>query len=303
MSYGDGMPNPASLVIDELSHNYGRVQALKGVSFEVVPGEVFGLLGPNGAGKTSIISSIVGLVTPNCGTISLSGIPLNAGEREAKHLIGYVPQDIINHGFFSVEEILITQRLLYGLPRDKKWEEILLQRLHLGNKRHALVSQLSGGMKRRLLIAKGLIHRPKLLLLDEPSAGVDQELRLALWDLIRELRNDQLSILLTTHYLEEAEVLCDRIAILKEGSIECIDTTQGLIATYAKKRLYLTLNEKTPLPPHPYILTQHGLEVVVQTPTTLSLDHILREIQLSPMRLANLVVKEGSLEQVMEEVI
>jgi ABC-2 type transport system ATP-binding protein len=194
----------AALSIDGVHKAYGHIQALRGVSFEVEPGEVFGLLGPNGAGKTSLISIIVTLEKATSGTVKVFGHDVAANSREAKMRTGWVPQEIINHGYFTVEEILNFHAGYFGLWRPKERIEYLLDGLGLQEHRSKRVKQLSGGMKRRLMIAKALIHSPGLLLLDEPTAGVDVDLRTRLWDFVDELRREGMSILLTTHYLEEA---------------------------------------------------------------------------------------------------
>ncbi|NRA90934.1 MAG: ABC transporter ATP-binding protein, partial [Simkaniaceae bacterium] len=213
------------LKIKNLTKSYGKVVAVDDASFEIHPGEVFGLLGPNGAGKTTIISNIVTLQAFSKGVIEVFGIDIQKNPRLAKSHIGFVPQELIHHGFFSVEEILKYNASYFGIPLDKDHLKYLLDKLHLYHHRKKLVNQLSGGMKRRLLIIKALMHKPKLLLLDEPTAGVDIELRASLWKFIQELKKDNLSILLTTHYLEEAERLCDRIGILNQGVLKKVDTT------------------------------------------------------------------------------
>ena len=205
---------PYALSIEDVSKTYGRVEALKSVSFNVKPGEVFGLLGPNGAGKTSLISIVVTLEQATAGQVKVFGFDPSKDSRQAKMNLGWVPQEIINHGYFDVEEILNFHAGYFGVANPGERIHFLLDGLGMWEHRKKKVKQLSGGMKRRLMIAKALIHSPGLLLLDEPTAGVDVDLRSRLWDFVSQLRSEGLSILLTTHYLEEAERLCDRVAII-----------------------------------------------------------------------------------------
>lgn len=217
------------LSLQHLHKSYGEVQAVRGVDLEMKTGEVLGLLGPNGAGKTSIISMITGLEKPTSGQVIVFGADVQKDPRRAKMLVGRVPQEIVGHGFFNVDEVLGFLAGYYGVTSPRDRIEYLIDRLALGPHRAKKVNQLSGGMKRRLMIAKALIHEPRLLLLDEPTAGVDVELRSSLWKFVRELQSAGISILLTTHYLEEAEKLCDRVAIIHLGLIRAMGPTQHVI--------------------------------------------------------------------------
>ena len=208
------------LKVVNLKKSYGSVHAVNGVSFELNEGEIFGLLGPNGAGKTSIISTIVTLEKPTSGTVEVFGRDVRKDPRFTSTQTGLVPQELINHGYFTLEEILHFHSGYYGIAKNQERIDYLLNKLSLYEHRNKRVRQLSGGMKRRLLIAKALVHSPKLLLLDEPTAGVDIELRETLWSFVRELQKEGMSILLTTHYLEEAEELCDRVAIIDRGEVK-----------------------------------------------------------------------------------
>ncbi len=219
----------APLEVQNLVKTYGTVEAVKGVSFSLKKGEVFGLLGPNGAGKTSIISCIVTLERPTAGRVLVNGFDVQVDARDAKMNVGFVPQEIINNGYFSVEEILDFQSGYFGLRPNRERIEYILNELKLHEHRKKKVKQLSGGMKRRLLIAKALVHSPQLLLLDEPTAGVDIELRSQLWQFVKKLKSEGVTVLLTTHYLEEAEQLCDRVGLIDKGEIKLIDSTSSLI--------------------------------------------------------------------------
>ena len=289
---------PAALKIDNVVKDYGNLRALGGVSFEVKPGEVFGLLGPNGAGKTSLISIVVTLEQATSGQVSVFGHDVTKEPRLAKVRTGWVPQEIINHGFFNVEEILRFHAGYFGLKDPGPRLEFVLKGLSLWEHRHKKVKQLSGGMKRRLMIAKGLIHNPGLLLLDEPTAGVDVELRQRLWEFVEELKAEGLSILLTTHYLEEAERLCDRVAIIHKGQIRAIGQTRRLIEEWSRKRVILRLTSPLPELKHPDLIAGSGTEWTFLTEMTKTLGALLHELDLSASQLADVQVTDGNLEDV-----
>ncbi|MBN8555590.1 MAG: ABC transporter ATP-binding protein [Deltaproteobacteria bacterium] len=202
--------------------------AVERLSLTIEHGELFALLGPNGAGKTSMISAMVSLIPFQGGEIKIFDHP--AGTVAAKKCIGLVPQELVSYGFFTVNEILQFVSGYYGILNNQKRIDYLLERLQLQSQKNKLVSQLSGGMKRRMLIAKALVHSPKILLLDEPSAGVDVELRTILWDFVKELNASGMTIILTTHYLEEAQRLCKRTAIMDHGKLLAMDYTDKIIA-------------------------------------------------------------------------
>ncbi len=240
LGYGAQMTNSdmeLPLKVEHLSKSYGRLLAVNDVSFEIKPGEVFGLLGPNGAGKTSIISTIVTLEKPTLGKVKVFGKDVTKYPNEAKSQVGWVPQEVINHGFFNVEEIIQFHSGYFGKTISKNEIDNLLKRLDLYTHRKKKVKQLSGGMKRRLMIAKALCHDPKILLLDEPTAGVDIDLRESLWDFVTELKNSGVSILLTTHYLEEAERLCDRVGFISGGSLFKVGPTSEIINDFTKRTI------------------------------------------------------------------
>ncbi|HEX2648899.1 MAG TPA: ABC transporter ATP-binding protein [Burkholderiales bacterium] len=212
---------------------YGALRALAGVSLEVAEGEFFGLLGPNGAGKTTLISIVAGLVRATSGEVRVLGADVVADYRRARRLLGVVPQELVFDPFFTVRETLRFQSGYFGLRRNDDWIDEVMRHLDLVGKADANMRTLSGGMKRRVLVAQALVHRPPVIVLDEPTAGVDVELRQGLWQFIRRLNRDGHTIVLTTHYLEEAELLCDRIAMLKNGRIVALDSTKNLLTAFS----------------------------------------------------------------------
>lgn len=237
-----------ALEIQNIQKTYKNgVEALKGISFSVKDGEMFALLGANGAGKTTLIGILTGLVNKTGGTASVFGIDIEENPEDARSLIGVVPQEFNFNIFERVEDIVVTAAGYYGIPRKEaipRTEKILKQ-LSLWDKRHMKSMTLSGGMKRRLMIARALVHQPKLLLLDEPSAGVDVELRREMWQFIRELNANGTTVILTTHYLEEAEQLCENLVIIKQGEIAQQGSIKQLLSAKGAKTLedlYLDVN-------------------------------------------------------------
>ncbi|MCO5100783.1 MAG: ABC transporter ATP-binding protein [Burkholderiaceae bacterium] len=226
---------------------YGAFEALRGVSLSVEQGEFFGLLGPNGAGKTSLISIVAGLSRATAGHVEVMGHDVVADFRAARRALGVVPQELVFDPFFTVRETLELSSGYYGIRHNDDWIDEILANLDLRSKAEENMRALSGGMKRRVLVAQALVHRPPVIVLDEPTAGVDVELRQALWNFVRRLNRDGHTIVLTTHYLEEAQELCGRIAMLKQGSIVALDRTEALLHRYAGARLQLRLSG-APLP-------------------------------------------------------
>jgi ABC-2 type transport system ATP-binding protein len=216
--------------------------ALKGVSFDVPAGKIFGLLGPNGAGKSTLINIMAGLVQKTSGSIDIWGFDIDQNMRNAKRSIGIVPQEIVFDPFFTPFEVLENQAGLYGIVKHLRRSEDLLRAVHLWDKRDSYARTLSGGMKRRLLIAMALVHQPPVLVLDEPTAGVDVELRRQLWQLVSEMNAEGVTIVLTTHYLEEAEELCDQIAIINHGQCIANKPTRELVGMAREKVVELTLD-------------------------------------------------------------
>jgi ABC-2 type transport system ATP-binding protein len=218
-------------IVDVVKH-FGSLQALAGVSLEIQAGEFFGLLGPNGAGKTTLISSLAGLIRPDSGSLRVLGHDVIRDFREARRLLGVVPQELVFDPFFSVRETLRIQSGYFGIRKNDDWIDEILENLDLTAKADVNMRRLSGGMKRRVLVAQALVHKPPVIVLDEPTAGVDVELRQGLWQFVRRLNGEGHTIILTTHYLEEAEALCGRIALMKQGRVVALDTTANLMAAH-----------------------------------------------------------------------
>ena len=222
------------------------LQALDGVSFDIEAGEFFGLLGPNGAGKTTLISILAGLTRPSSGSVRVNGFDVRADYAQARRQLGVVPQELVFDPFFTVREALRIQSGYFGVRNNEAWIDELLESLGLADKAGANMRQLSGGMKRRVLVAQALVHKPPVIVLDEPTAGVDVELRQTLWQFIARLNRDGHTVLLTTHYLEEAEALCGRIAMLKQGRVVALSTTSELLKAASSNVLRLKID--APLP-------------------------------------------------------
>lgn len=271
-------------------------EAVRGVSFEVKAGEIFGLLGPNGAGKTSIISTITTLEKPTSGSVKVFGVDVTKEPMFTKKQIGIVHQEIINSGFFTVEEILKFHSGYYGLRKNQERILFLLEKLSLLEHRDKKVKQLSGGMKRRLMIAKALVHNPKLLLLDEPTAGVDIRLREDLWKFVQELRSEGMSILLTTHYLEEAEELCDRVGIINFGNVVHVGNTKEIIREYSLKKIRLLLTQDYPVQSE-YLKERNENSYLLVVPQHKAIGDLLTELNI-PMQFINDVeIQNGDLEE------
>ena len=236
------MAEPA-IRIEALSKTYaGGKRALDEVSFDVPRGQIFGLLGPNGAGKSTLINILAGLVTKTGGKVTIWGFDIDQHPRNSKRSIGVVPQEIIFDPFFTPRETLEIQAGLYGIAPNERHSDELLAAMYLTDKANAYSRTLSGGMKRRLLVAKAMVHSPPILVLDEPTAGVDVELRRQLWDYVRKLHTQGVTIVLTTHYLEEAEELCDRIAIINHGKVIANEPTRELVSKAQEKAVVVTFD-------------------------------------------------------------
>jgi len=248
------------LSIRGLRKTYGTgVDALKSVDLEIQRGEIFALLGPNGAGKTTLINIVCGIVTPSSGEVLVDGRNWQSDYRYARERIGLVPQELTTEAFEPVWNTVTFSRGLYGKPRNDAFTEDLLRRLSLWDKRKTIMMHLSGGMKRRVMIAKALSHEPALLFLDEPTAGVDVELRRDMWELVRKLRAGGTTIILTTHYIEEAEEMADRVGVISKGALIAVDEKQDLMAKMGRKTLDVVLAD--PLPAIPAGLEDWKLEL------------------------------------------
>ena len=278
------------------------VQALDQVSFDIQQGEFFGLLGPNGAGKTSLISILAGLSRASSGTVKVHGFDVLADYAQARRRLGVVPQELVFDPFFTVREALRIQSGYFGIRHNDDWIDELLSCLGLTDKAHANMRQLSGGMKRRVLVAQALVHKPPVIVLDEPTAGVDVELRQTLWQFIAKLNREGSTVLLTTHYLEEAEALCSRIAMLKQGRMVALSSTSALLKNASSNVLRFKLDAQ--LPPE-LACKARVTGRIVQLPA-----HDAREIEayLAAVREAGLVaedveIRKADLEDVFLEVM
>ena len=303
------MSTPAAITIRDLTKTYAAAgnappkQALGGVSFDVPQGEVFGLLGPNGAGKSTLINILAGLVTKTSGQVSIWGHDIDRDRRNAKATIGIVPQEIVFDPFFTPFEVLEIQGGMYGITKALRRSDELLRAVHLEDKRDAYARSLSGGMKRRLLIAKAMVHSPPILVLDEPTAGVDVELRRQLWELVGELNREGVTVVLTTHYLEEAEQLCDRIAIINHGRVIADKPTRELVGMAHEKVVALTLSEVVgALPSHPAFIKceaegERGLAITYDT-SRMNAGEVLALVQAQGLSIIDVTTREPDLEDV-----
>ncbi len=277
--------------------------ALKGIDLSVRQGQIFGLLGPNGAGKSTTINILAGLVRKTAGTAMVWGFDIDKQPRNAKTSIGIVPQEISFDAFFSPREMLELQAGLYGIaPSDRRTDEILTV-MSLLDKADSYTRHLSGGMKRRLLVAKAMVHNPPILVLDEPTAGVDVELRQNLWEYVRKLNDLGVTIILTTHYLEEAEQLCDEIAIINHGELVACDSTANLLGRLDEK--VIIIRPATELSAVPPVLQDIGAslnntgDIVIQfSPSHLSIGKILQKVQEAAIEIADLSTQESDLEDI-----
>ena len=287
---------PAVEVVD-VARRFGSVQALGGVSLTVAPGEFFGLLGPNGAGKTTLISVLAGLVRPDAGTARILGHDVVRDYRSARRALGVVPQELVFDPFFSVRETLRIQAGYFGISRNDDWIDEILHNLDLTSKADANMRSLSGGMKRRVLVGQALVHKPPVIVLDEPTAGVDVELRQSLWAFIRKLNGDGHTIILTTHYLEEAEALCGRIAMLKGGRVVALDTTRNLLARFAGLTVRLSA-AAVPAAWQEHVLRRDGPNWYLGITQYADLERLLTDLRVAGIVIDELALAETDLEQV-----
>ncbi len=299
----DRKDSPA-IEVRDLVKRYGAVEALKGVSFAVERGELFGLLGPNGAGKTTVISILTGLVRRTSGRAEVFGLDVTRHYKKTRAMVGVVPQELVSDHFFTVRQALEFHSGYYGVRDNDRWIRHLLDRLdlqpHADKKMHAL----SGGMKRRLLVAKALVHRPPVLILDEPTAGVDVAFRRSLWEFVREIHASGTTILLTTHYIEEAEENCSRIGILDEGRLVALDRTENLLSILEERRVTLHLSEpvlQAPAPLSPFApeISPDGrrMELTVRRPDG-DLREFWRSVTEARLPLRDIEVRRADLEDV-----
>jgi ABC-2 type transport system ATP-binding protein len=297
---------PAAIVFDRVAKTYagarGDVRALDGVSFEIEQGEFFGLLGPNGAGKTTLISILAGLSRASAGRVAVMDHDVVDDYAAARTALGVVPQELVFDPFFSVRECLRIQSGYFGLRRNDRWIDELLAGLGLADKADVNMRQLSGGMKRRALVAQALVHKPPVIVLDEPTAGVDVELRQGLWSFIARMNRQGHTVLLTTHYLEEAEALCSRIAMLKQGRVVALDRTANLLAGTASTMLSFRTDD--PLPPA--VATRArvtGRIAQVTAHDAGEVERILGQLREGGVRVEELEIGRADLEDVFLEIM
>ena len=298
----------AAIRIDNLKKRYGSLQALGGVSLEIAEGEFFGLLGPNGAGKTTLISIIAGLARADEGRVSIHGHDVVADYQQARKLLGVVPQELVFDPFFTVRETLRMQSGYFGIRNNDAWIDEVMHNLDLTSKADANMRALSGGMKRRVLVAQALVHKPPVIMLDEPTAGVDVELRQTLWDFIGRRNREGHTVVLTTHYLEEAQALCNRIAMLKLGKVVALDSTAALIRRISGSQLEVRLSGGA-LPESLRGLVSHPDELRSGGHYTLRVNHhdevepILARIRESGAKLEELRLHQADLEDVFIQIM
>ena len=295
---------PAAIAIRDLCKTYaGGKRALDGVSFDVPQGSIFGLLGPNGAGKSTLINILAGLVNKTSGHASIWGFDIDEHPRNAKASIGIVNQEVLFDPFFTPFETLEIQAGLYGVRKADRRSLELLRAVHLEDKADAYARTLSGGMKRRLMVAKAMVHSPPVLVLDEPTAGVDIELRQQLWAYVRELNAGGVTVVLTTHYLEEAEELCDRIAIINGGRLIANEPTRDLVGRAQEKVVAVTVDRDIAMPPEAVCFEK----IVLKGPRTLEITfskdrvnagEVLAAVQGAGLGIVDVVTKEPDLEDV-----
>lgn len=297
-----------AVVIAEVHKRYGSVHALKGVGFDIAAGEFFGLLGPNGAGKSTLINIIAGLVRADHGTVRVMGHDVVRDFRRSRAALGVVPQELVYDPFFSVREVLRLQSGYFGLGRaNYAWIDELLEVLNLSGKADANLQNLSGGMKRRVLIAQALVHKPAVLVLDEPTAGVDVELRQALWEFACRLHAEGRTIVLTTHYLEEAEALCERIAIIDHGTLAALDRKQALLSRHPYRMVHLVLDAELAALPEPLrekLVSGSGCQLVFRLHRdTEQVGALLDAVRAQGREIVDLKLTEPRLEDVFLELI
>jgi ABC-2 type transport system ATP-binding protein len=298
------MTTEAAIRIENLCKTYeGGKRALDGVTFDVPRGQIFGLLGPNGAGKSTLINILAGLVVKTSGGVDIWGFDIDEHPRNSKRSIRVLPQEAIFDPFFTPRETLEIQAGLYGIPPDQRMSDELLAAMHLTDKANAYSRTLSGGMKRRLLVAKAMVHSPPILVLDEPTAGVDVELRRQLWDYVRKLHAQGVTIVLTTHYLEEAEELCDRIAIIHHGRVIANEPTRELLAKAQEKAVVVTFDRDiTQVPSDPSfenisLIDERTLEITYRK-DKLNAGQVLSELTADGLGIVDVATRDPELEDV-----
>ncbi len=292
-----------ALELSHLQKSFAGVPAVRGISLSIRQGEIFALLGPNGAGKSTTINMIVGVTRIDSGTIRAFGYDNQCDYRMTRRMLGVVHQEIVIDNFFTIDQALRLHAGYYGVKDDPAWRQLLIDRLGLRPHLGKVMLKLSGGLKRRFMIAKAMIHKPQLLILDEPTAGVDVELRHGLWDFVREINRQGTTILLTTHYLEEAEQMCDRIAIMNHGELIAMEETQELVRRLSNRRLRLWL--ESPLEEIPAALTVYrpklkadGRELLLCLPTGEGAGILLQQLCELGLKVRDIETDQSGLEEV-----
>lgn len=293
-----------AIEVKQMHKRFGRLQALAGIDLEIRTGEFFALLGPNGAGKTTLINIIAGLTRATSGSARVMGHDVVADYREARRMLGVVPQELVFDPFFTVRETLAIQSGYYGLKNNKSWIDEIIHHLDLTDKADANMRTLSGGMKRRVLVAQALVHKPPVIVLDEPTAGVDVELRQGLWRFIKELNRDGHTIVLTTHYLDEAEALCSRVAMLKQGNIVALDSIRNLINGISGCSVRLRLSPDT-LPPalQPLLSRCEEEYYILALDEYSQLEHVMAALRTAGLQVLEMQVFQPDLEEVFVKIM
>ncbi|MEO0358516.1 MAG: ABC transporter ATP-binding protein [Pseudomonadota bacterium] len=289
----------------------GGFQALKSVNLDIEEGEIIALLGPNGAGKTTLISMICGISTMTAGAITVAGVDIGTGYRQARRMIGLVPQEIALEPFETVINTVRFSRGLFGCAPNEAYLDQILATLSLADKKNSQIRELSGGMKRRVLIAKALSHEPRVLFLDEPTAGVDVELRKDMWETVAELKRQGVTIILTTHYIEEAEAIADRIAVIRAGEILLVESTASLMSQMGKKQLIVELAQPTDaIPPsldsYDLVRSDDGIKLTytydIKANRT-GITSLLNDLQSAGLRMRDLQTQQSSLEDIFVDLV
>jgi len=302
------MEKKSVLTVKNLNKIYSKngsktTNALKNLNLQVKEGEIFGLLGPNGAGKSTFINILGGSVTKTSGEVNVWGFNLDKNPRQVKASIGIVPQEVTLDPFFSPKDLLELQAGLYGVKKKDRITDTILKLVSLENQANSYARSLSGGMKRRLLIAKAMVHQPPIIILDEPTAGVDVDLRKTLWENVRSLNDQGVTTILTTHYLEEAEKMCDRIGILNNGELVALDTTKNLLERIQTKIVSFSTNKKSNLLDKNLsslkIISNHENKLVVSyEKSKISIDNIISELKKQDIKILDISTDDGDLEDV-----
>ena len=289
--------------VRQVYKHFGQLQALGGVDLCIEQGEFFGLLGPNGAGKTTLINLLAGLALPDGGQLSILGYDVVTQYRASRRLVGVVPQELVFDPFFTVREALRLQSGYFGLRHNDAWIDEVMHHLDLTDKANTNMRRLSGGMKRRVLVAQALVHKPPVIVLDEPTAGVDVELRQSLWRFIQQLNRDGHTVLLTTHYLEEAEALCNRIAMLKDGKIVALDSTQNMLNSIVGCRVSLKLDGALPAALLTQVVEQADHDYLLALPSYQALEAVLAELRVAGVAVQEMKLQQPDLEDVFMQVV